>query len=147
MVVCLGDWPNFVWSAGGLLQCWFFTTRIAEVCSKSKGGKCNLQRVQPHCYTLQKKVKNVTASMFIVQHVRELKNEIEIGATIFVWTIRQLAQETVSRKVLNCLKTIPNQSSFCPCDTVLTLFGFGNTYSCSALGKFSVVTKSTIGFI
>ena len=94
-----------------------------------------------------KKVKNVTASMFIVQHVRELKNEIEIGATIFVWTIRQLAQETVSRKVLNCLKTIPNQSSFCPSDTVLTLFGFGNTYNCSALGKFSVVTKSTIGFI
>ena len=26
--------------------------------------------------------------MFIVQHVRELKNEIEIGATIFVWTIK-----------------------------------------------------------
>ena len=39
-----------------------------------------------------KKVKNVTASMFIVQHVRELKNEIEIGATIFVWTTRQLVQ-------------------------------------------------------
>ena len=43
--------------------------------------------VQPYCQTFQNKVNNVTAFMFIVQHVLDLKGEIEVGATIFVWTI------------------------------------------------------------
>ena len=51
-----------------------------------------LQRVQPYCLTFQNKVNNVTTSMPTVQHVRDLKGEKEIGATIFFWTIRQLAQ-------------------------------------------------------